>query len=247
MASANSDDDSIDNRPHSCFDDWLNLQRSDLEEILGTLNSPQPEDPNTLVQLVEKSIQHFQDYMNNRTRLARSNPATFYTPAWCSKLENSLLPTLAIRLVYALCGSDLETRLAEVIRGERTGSLADLNASQLRRVDGLQRHTVQEEERLTGKMASLQEEIADHPLAIIAKASGEVGELTPDVTRAFAEHERAMASLMEEADELRMKTLKELTNILTPMQSIDYLAGAKKLHLSMHQWGMRIDREHQLG
>ncbi|KAH0760399.1 hypothetical protein KY290_016472 [Solanum tuberosum] len=37
-------------------------------------------------------------------------------------------------------------------------------------------------------------------------------------------HGEDMSNLLEEVDELRMKTLKEILGILTPIQGVEYLA-----------------------
>lgn len=62
--------------------------------------------------------------------------------------------------------------------------------------------------------------------------------------RALDEHESAMANIIQEADNLRLNTLKELLNILTPEQAVDFLASGKKLHSCIHDWGKRRDRKH---
>ncbi|KAF9621311.1 hypothetical protein IFM89_019397 [Coptis chinensis] len=56
---------------------------------------------------------------------------------------------------------------------------------------------------------------------------------------ALEEHALALSRVLEDADMLRLNTVKELINILTPLQAVDFLAAAKKLYLSMHEWGQR--------
>lgn len=85
----------------------------------------------------------------------------------------------------------------------------------------------------------VQEEIADSPLAMIAKSAGGVGEWSREVERAMEAHSESMAEVVAEADRLRMETLKEVMGILTPLQGVDLLIATKKLHISMHCWGMR--------
>ncbi|KAF7121040.1 hypothetical protein RHSIM_Rhsim13G0189400 [Rhododendron simsii] len=101
-------------------------------------------------------------------------------------VENSLLwiagcrPSIFIRLVYALCGADFKAQLTEFLRGARTGQLRELSAGQLALVNGLQMRTVKEEEKLTSQLATLQEEIADQPLAEMVRAASPVGESSRD-------------------------------------------------------------------
>ncbi|KAK4360294.1 hypothetical protein RND71_019246 [Anisodus tanguticus] len=74
-----------------------------------------------------------------------------------------------IRLIYALSGKVLESDLSEYLQGKRTGNLGELLALQLTMVDELQRKTIKELNRITTELASLQEKISDHPIAIITQ------------------------------------------------------------------------------
>ncbi|KAK9267844.1 hypothetical protein L1049_010280 [Liquidambar formosana] len=111
-------------------------------------------------------------------------------------------------------------------------------------VNGLQAKTIREEDKLSSRMASLQENIADNPLASIAKEASQVGELNWDTDKALNDHAQGMASILEVADKLRVSTLKELIGILTPVQAVDFLAATKKLHLSVHEWGKKRNHQH---
>lgn len=234
--------------PDYCFQQWMNLQQEDLGKLVEA--SQRDSENESLCQLVEKALAHFQDYMDKRSYLARQDVSIFYAPPWCTTIENSLLwiagcrPSSFIRLVYALCGSQLEAQLNESLQGERKGNLGDLSACQLARVDALQTKTIREEDRLSGQIASYQEDIADQPLAVIAKGLDRIGEPNQEAEQVLDQHERAMAGMLEEADKLRLNTLKELLEILTPVQAVDFLAASKKLHLSIHEWGKRRDHSH---
>ncbi|XP_016648161.1 PREDICTED: uncharacterized protein LOC103324988 [Prunus mume] len=158
-------------------------------------------------------------YINTRTQLARRDVSAFFAPIWCTSWENSLLwiagcrPSLFFRLVYVLGGSKMESKLSEFLQDTREGGLGEvLTCSQLVVVNSLQSKTIREEERLTGELAALQEDIADQPIAMIAKG-------------------------------LSQSTVKELVNILTPLQAVDFLVASKKLHLCVHKWGRNRDQK----
>ncbi|KAL3821257.1 hypothetical protein ACJIZ3_007162 [Penstemon smallii] len=87
------------------------------------------------------------------------------------------------------------------------------------------------------------EEITDEPLAMLAKRGGRMGESSQDLDRAMDAHSVSLASIMGDADRLRLRTLKDLVGILTPLQTVDLLVATKKLHLSMHEWGKRSDNQ----
>lgn len=57
-------------------------------------------------------------------------------------------------------------------------------------------------------------------------------------------HGEDMSNLLEEVDELRMKTLKEILGILTPIQGVEYLAATKRIRLCLQQWGKKREQEH---
>ena len=87
----------------------------------------------------------------------------------------------------------------------------------------------------------LQEDVADEPLSSIVKKSVNVGEPSQDVDRALDAHALALGRMLSDADKLRLSTMKELMDILTPLQAVDLLVATKKLHLSIHVWGKRRD------
>lgn len=91
----------------------------------------------------------------------------------------------------------------------------------------------------------MQEEIADEPLAMIAKSAGRVGEWSQELERAVRAHSKSLAEVLADADKLRLETLKEMMAILTPLQAVELLIATKKLHISMHCWG--ITRQCVLG
>uniref|UniRef100_A0A5B7BUJ9 Putative transcription factor TGA3-like n=1 Tax=Davidia involucrata TaxID=16924 RepID=A0A5B7BUJ9_DAVIN len=241
-------------RQHCCFQEWMKLQERDLSELHQaltlTLNTNNQNNEGVLSQLAEKNIQHFQEYIEQRRCLARDDVSAFFAPTWCTALENSLLwiagcrPSSFIRLVFVLSGLKIESQLTEFLQGIRTGDLGELSGQQLCMVNGLQGKTIREEDKLSSRLASSQEDIADEPFAVIAKELSRIGELSVDTDMALDEHARAMQSILEAADQLRLSTLKELLSILTPVQGVDFLAASKKLQLCIHEWGRKRDLKH---
>lgn len=148
---------------------------------------------------------------------------------------------MAIRLVYFLVGSELDAQLEQYLKGEKMGTLSEISATQMNQINCLHMKTVREEEQISSRMASLQEDVVDEPLAVIAKESTYAGEPSEKANSALAGHVSSLGRMLLDADKLRMSTLKELTEILTPLQAVDLLVCAKKLHLSLHEWGKRWD------
>lgn len=246
---------------HSCFQEWMKLQQQDLLELLhnssissssssSTSNTSASSDSN-LKQLIEKSIKHFQDYMDTRRHLACSDVTAYLAPTWCTTLESSMLwisgcrPSSFIRLLYAMSGKEFESHLSNYLQGNRSRHLSGLLSVQLNSVDDLQRKTIRQEDQLSKKLASLQEEIADQPFAIIAHEVGNLGEMCHEAEEALDRHAKCLMNVVEQADKLRMETLKELVmNILGPLQAVDFLIASKKLHLCINAWGKTRDHQH---
>lgn len=121
-------------------------------------------------------------------------------------------------------------------------SLSDLTAEQLAKINVLHVKIIDEEEKMTKKVSSLQEDAADIPIATVAYAEEHVGEPNVAVDEALDKQEEAMAGLLIEADNLRVDTLTKIIEILSPTQAADFLLAGKKLHISMHEWGTMRDR-----
>lgn len=230
-------------RFNECYENWLQIQQQDLQELLHATNQD-AQDEQTLCSLVSNTLQHYEDYCERRTHLAQEDAASLFSPTWCTSLENSYLwiagcrPSMSIRLIYSLCGSQLEAQLAEFLQGVRRGNLAELSANQLTQINSLQCKTVREEDKLSSRMASIQEDMADHPLVGMASRRGGSDE---DVDRAIEERVGALSSVLVDADKLRVSTIKDLVDVLTPPQAVDLLIAAKQLHISIHEWGKRRD------
>ncbi|KAI3958983.1 hypothetical protein MKX01_023659 [Papaver californicum] len=92
-------------------------------------------------------------------------------------------------------------------------------------------------------MASLQENIADSPLTNNSDDSDTESHIG-QVEQALDSHSEDLASILVDSDKLRMNTLKELIDIFTPLQAVEYLIAGKELHLCMHHWGQIRDHRH---
>ncbi|KAJ8545425.1 hypothetical protein K7X08_018008 [Anisodus acutangulus] len=129
---------------------------------------------------------------------------------------------------------NFESHLSEFLEVERFGDLSELTGKQLRMIDESQGKTIREERKLSTRLASLQEDIVDKPLASKMKKEGDDDDHEcENADEALNEHSHYMAGVMEEADELRMKTLKEIVlSILAPVHAVEYLAATKRISMS---------------
>ncbi|KAL7159087.1 hypothetical protein ABFS83_01G005500 [Erythranthe nasuta] len=238
------------------YKEWMSLQEQELTELIHSLNlnkttATTSDNDAEINALLDKATQSFQDYIERRNRLARRDTSAFFSPRWCSSFESSMLwiagcrPSSFFNLFYALCGSDIDSRLSQFLQDGKSDEFPQLSPSQLVAIDNLQRRTIVEEEKLTSQFASLQQDKADVPLALIArKLEGPQYELNEDVRETIGEIEKAMVCLMEEADNLRLETFKEMVKILKPVQALEFIIAAKKLRVCVRSWGEERDREH---
>ncbi|KAL0330524.1 UNVERIFIED_CONTAM: hypothetical protein Sradi_5039100 [Sesamum radiatum] len=75
------------------YKEWMRLQEQELSELLHhSLNLNNSTDTNDaeITELLEKIIQNFQDYCDNRRRLAVRHVSAFFAATWCTSLENSM-------------------------------------------------------------------------------------------------------------------------------------------------------------
>ncbi|KAI3903226.1 hypothetical protein MKW98_031880 [Papaver atlanticum] len=231
-----------------CYQNWMIEQQQLLQELLKVHNQ-KPNDEQELCCIIEKLVKHFQEYINRRAQLALDKASSIFSPTWCTSIENSYLwfggsrPSLLIQLVYSLCGSQLESQLSGHLQGVRRGNMGELSAEQLSLVSELQCSIIREGDRVSRRMTSLQENIADSLLTRLANNSNEskTESHIEQVDQALDSHSKDLASVLVDSDKLRMNTLKELIGIFTPLQAVDFLIADKKLHLCMHQWGQRRD------
>ncbi|XP_076931806.1 protein DOG1-like 3 isoform X2 [Bidens hawaiensis] len=216
-----------------CYHNWMAQQRLDLDELVQALNN-YPTDLDYLQLITSKVVDHFENYSMARAQLAKHDATSFFAPSWGSTFENSFLwiggcrPSLTIRLVYALCGSQLNAHLDEFLEGVRHGNIGEISSSQLKSIDNLHAKS---------------ESIADEPLMLLAIDNGSTGDRSQGevVDKAMDTHALDLYKIMVEADKLRMNIFKGMLDILTPLQAVEFLVASKKLHLSLHEWSRRRD------
>ncbi|KAF0919908.1 hypothetical protein E2562_032320 [Oryza meyeriana var. granulata] len=263
----------------ACYQRWIAGQEAglgDLEAALANAAAGHATDAE-LRAAVERCIRGYAEYVTSRRTLAREDGAALLAPPWCTSFENSVLwlggcrPSLTIRLLYSLSGEGLEEHIEEFISSAR-GALGDargmgllgITARQLELVNDLHRRTLRDENALSDRLATLQEDIADRPLlpivreramaAAAALGSGArdglgagcfvlarpAGVVDPEVDAAIGSYKAGLGRLLEEADELRLSTARTLaTEILTPRQAVETLVAAKQLHLAVRDWSHR--------
>lgn len=253
------------------FECWLVEQSNHLEELVSALREHEQQgrgrnippgmrggdDEGSLRPVIERVIQHYEHYYTAKERWAKLDVVLMFNPSWRSSLEDAFLwiggwrPSMAFHLLYSKSGLQFEFGLQELMRGLRTGDLGDLSPSQMERVNELQQETIQKEKEITEKQAKLQETVADstmveltHSATVLMREGG--GALDEGrIDAALAPKEAGLGRILQRADNLRLKTLRDIIGVLSPKQGVHFLIAAAELHLRLHDWGKRRDSRNQ--
>ncbi|XP_058089694.1 protein DOG1-like 3 isoform X2 [Magnolia sinica] len=235
------------------FEDWLVEQDRHLQELIAASrdDSIRGNEEDRLRPLINRVISHYDHYYHAKSMSARYDVLSMISPTWTSTLEDAFLwiggwrPSIAFHLLYSKAGLQLEAQLADLLRGLSSGDLGDLSPSQLVRVDELQRSTIKEERKITEKMAKQQETVADSTMVELSHVATEMldeGRVVEEgVDTALGEKKEGLERILEMADELRLRTLRGVIDILGPLQAVHFLIAAAELHLRIHEWGKRRD------
>lgn len=116
-------------------------------------------------------------------------------------------------------------------------------------MDELQKRTINEEKEITEKFAKHQETVADMSMVKLSHGitkmigEGTAEEMMDDgqVAETLAPKEEGFVEILKMADDLRLRTLKRVLNMLTPVQGTHFLIAAAELHLRVHEWGIKKD------
>ncbi|KAL0431184.1 UNVERIFIED_CONTAM: hypothetical protein Sradi_0744400 [Sesamum radiatum] len=213
---------------------------------------------------IAEVIEHYEQYYHVKSRWAKNDVLLMFNQSWRSSLEDAFLwiggwrPSMTFHLLYSKSGLQLEARLGELRQGLTVNDLAGLSQTQLIKVNELQRGTIREEKEITEKLAKQQEKVADasmvelsHAVTELIRGGDQEGQLAADerIEATLAAKEEGFMPILKRADDLRLKTLRELLNILNPSQGVHFLIAAAELHMRLHEWGKKRDalslRHHQ--
>ncbi|KAK9132140.1 hypothetical protein Scep_011668 [Stephania cephalantha] len=223
------------------YEIWLQQLHALLKE-LGTAPKPpsSPDHHSYLGHLVHRVISHYEDYYRVKSHSACTpQVGVFYifSAPWLSSLERSLhwvagwRPTTIFHLLYTETSARFEARLLDFLHGLRTGDLGDLSPSQLSRVSDLQCRTVSEENLITYQLGLWQESACD--LVSLSR----VDQDDPEIQR--------LLLVLKNADDLRLRTMKKVVEILTPQQAVEFLIAAAELQFGVRGWGLDKDQDRE--
>ncbi|KAJ0977558.1 hypothetical protein J5N97_013032 [Dioscorea zingiberensis] len=166
--------------------------------------------------LVARMLAHYHDYYCEKSRVAARDVLVLFSAPWLTHFERTFLwiagwkPGLAFKIVQ--------------------GGVEGMSAEQSREVENLRRDTAARERDLTNQMTQVQEVLATPEMLGVERGRRD-GDEEGEALLGVLEH------LVFCADDLRMRTVNRLVEILTPLQNLDMLKTAVELHLCIRRWG----------
>lgn len=238
------------------FESWIIKQNQDLDQLVRA--SKDNNNHMILSSLIQRVVKHYEEYYTEKSRYANADVLGMLNPSWISNLEDALLwiggwrPSMAFHLLYSKSGIQLEANLHELIRGFSTGDLGNLSGIQLGKIDELQSKTIREERKLSENLAKVQESVADTSMVELSHVVSELmreqrGQVVDEaeeeekIKTNIGKKEEGLLDLLKKADDLRLRTIKDILRILTPIQAVHFLIAAAELHLRIHEWGKKKD------
>ncbi|KAG9447878.1 hypothetical protein H6P81_014006 [Aristolochia fimbriata] len=208
------------------FDAFFRQWLRDQEDYLRQLLRHDGLEPRETENLLSRVLRHYESYYDEKSRFARADALQFFSPPWLTALEKTFLwiggwkPSLAFRIMNSVGSLSVEQQLwMERSRAETRVREAELAEEQAKIQESLGGPTVLEQARRARQRAR----------------DGERRE-AEEVLEAL---DLAIRALLEEADLLRVDTVRKIVEILRPPQSVHFLAAATQLHLRIRRKGLQ--------
>ncbi|KAK6130552.1 hypothetical protein DH2020_035698 [Rehmannia glutinosa] len=212
----------------SFLEGWLIRQESFFQELEALLSPVDGFDRNLeCSKIIPRVFSHYQEFYTEKARAVGGDVFLLISPPWLSSFEKSLLWISGFRpsMIFPI----IERTVAE-----------DLSAEQKQRIEAVRSETRRKEREFTQAMARIQETVAEPPLyGLMRNYEKLVDGENSDIDDAMEE----LKAAMENADALRGWTAAEVVGILSPVQSVKFLAAVSRFQLQARKWGMERDRE----
>ncbi|KAJ4851405.1 hypothetical protein Tsubulata_014742 [Turnera subulata] len=230
------------------FEKWV----SQLEEYLQLLlkvsnehvNNVYACDDQDLQALVSKVTQHYKEYYSVKWALAQEDALPFFSPTWATPFENAhswftgWKPSMIFKMLQSIRAN----------RGVPGPSLVALTQEQLAKIEELRVKVRLDEAKVEREMERQQVSVAERKMVELARLSCRVAaknepvmiselQVAGLVEVAMKRLVGGLEKVMKAADCVRLRTLKGVLDVLTPLQCVDFLAGTSILQLRLRQWG----------
>lgn len=199
---------------------WLVRQEHYLEELMSSVASE-----GDLQELVSRILAHYQQYYDEKSKIAERDIFLVFSPTWFTPLETAFLWIAGFRpgLVFRLLRD----------------SIPDVSEEQARTLARLRRETRLEELSLDNDLARVHEAVAAPPIIDVARRGRRPvdGEIANE-DDALANLKAALEAAVAAADSLRTRTALKVMEVLRPAQNVRFLTAAAQLQLRIRSWGL---------
>ncbi|CAH8260519.1 unnamed protein product [Arabidopsis lyrata] len=215
---------------------WIDQLRNHLNHLRSVQNHHRNSatgDEERLREAVERVMEHFREYHRAKWATTEKDVIGVMATPWASALERSLhwvggwRPTTLFHLVYTESSILFESRIVDILRGFHTGDLSDLSPSQFRTVSELQCETVNEENAITDELSEWQDDASDLVMGTSSDPEQRI---------------RRLAEIVHRTDDLRLRTITRVVELLSPLQQAEFLIAAAELRTGVAGWGTSHDR-----
>ncbi|XP_041028662.1 protein DOG1-like 4 [Juglans microcarpa x Juglans regia] len=229
------------------FEKWV----CQLEEHVQLLLSVSKEKQNEaeVQALVSRVTSHYKEYYTVKWAGAHEDVLAFFTPVWLSPLENVYLwitdwkPSMAFQVIDALRIKTMGPRY----------SLVEMSEQQVKKIEDLRVKTRLEKEKVEREMERQQVSMADRRMVELARLASRVKEgdvvghevLDGLVEVALKELLKGLERVVKGADGVRLKALMGVLEVLSPRQSVDFLAAILTLQIRLRQRGKKRNQNDQ--
>ncbi|XVE55675.1 hypothetical protein DITRI_Ditri03aG0177400 [Diplodiscus trichospermus] len=140
------------------FHGWLIRLENFLQQLVLALTSKDGHEIEQQGRLVQEVLSHYQQYLEEKSRVAKQEVFLLYYPPWLTSFEKTLLWVGGFKpfLIFKLLAN----------------SVKELTPEQEETIGGVKYETKKEERELTEAMAAIQESLAIPPLLNLAKRFG---------------------------------------------------------------------------
>ncbi|KAF5191867.1 Delay of germination [Thalictrum thalictroides] len=222
------------------YEKYIGLQETNIHQLLSVSRNPSNEQQHKA--LVSKVLYLYKEYYTMKWAGAHEDVLGFYSPTWLSPLEIAHLwitgwkPSITFKLITSL-------RQARI----SGSSLVNLTDEQVKRLEKLRLKISEEEEKVEREMERHQVSIADKKMLQLARLSTgqmkEHKEIAEELKRlvdvAMNNLLVGLEKMMKAADCVRLKAIKEVLDLLTPLQSVDFMVASLMLQIQLRNWGKR--------
>ncbi|KAM7250584.1 hypothetical protein ACFE04_022467 [Oxalis oulophora] len=181
--------------------------------------------------LINRVLDHYLQYFDAKSLVARQNIFLLFSPHWFSSLERSLMWITGFRLALVFQLVDVEVH--------------GLSAEQRQRMSTLQENARTGTRILNNELSRIHESIAAPPLYELAMQYSR--HIAPEIIHEVTERMRAeLERVVTNADLLRTGVTGVVVEILNTRQCIEFLTAVAQLQTRIRSWGLHIDAERRV-